>query len=474
MTLRKQAIAISGLSALAIVLSAPLQSFAQPAGLVPAQSASPDIANCFDFYRFDSVQVHVRASGNAVSGTPITFSGTIANDNSYPIVDGMLYVKVFRQTPGTQPDGPDVVDAFVVKNGVSIAASSSVPVSFSWSVPANAPTGTYEIATYFSSSGKFDLLGLPFTDDVTGNTVPFSVSGEQRGAVQFDKSRVTINGSPYHFAAFPQSISPTSSADIVATAVNTTASDITATVTWKIYQWNSQMEQNSVQEIPSAAVKIPAHGSTKVTVTVSDARFPVYLAVGTLSWKDTHSVIGVRFYRSGIDRARINFAGLNAFPLRAGQPTTLFSCVHNEGSSVTVPGRLELTVSDDAGSVIASHIYSGQITGDMMGIADTFTPAKDYDRFTLDARLYAGNQEVDNAHLVYDCRDIDAKACRQEEEQSIGSVFGLSGRTLLLAIVSLILIIGILVVLTRQRRRSRSSEPGNRFPDDTDSVPDVS
>ena len=41
-----------------------------------------------------------------------------------------------------------------------------MPAQFTWQVPAFAETGDYQVATYFLSDKKFNLLGLSFTDDV--------------------------------------------------------------------------------------------------------------------------------------------------------------------------------------------------------------------------------------------------------------------------------------------------------------------
>ena len=58
------------------------------AAVAPPQGTT----SCFDYYRFGSVQAHLSASvSSAVSGTPLNFTGTVDNENPYPIVDGVLY-----------------------------------------------------------------------------------------------------------------------------------------------------------------------------------------------------------------------------------------------------------------------------------------------------------------------------------------------------------------------------------------------
>ncbi len=423
------------LSAALLSIAFPVSVFAQSAPIVPQAvqdelpvvissaanapvPAAHGVVNCFDYYHFGSIQADITAAvSGTVSGAPITFSGTLENTNPYPIVDGALYVKIFKSRGSTKDaNGPDVVDQFLVKGDLVIPANGSIPISFDWKVPAAAETGEYSVATFFTTSRKFNLLGLSFTDDVVGNTVPFTVSGEETGAVRFEKSSVTVAGQQYRFAAFPPRVSATSSVAITAQIKNTTSADQRVRIRWTIYQWDAQLRENAVQDIPETSITVPAGKSVPVTMSVTDTKYPVYLAEGTLQWADSKSVVGIRFVRDGLDRTRVNFPGVVSYPLKAGVANTLFSCVHNAGSSASVSdGRLDLTLSDMRGNVIHEYSYTGDVTGAMMGVADTFTPARDYSSFVLDARLYRGKEFVDEAHLVYDCAAIDPASCAEDD-----------------------------------------------------------
>jgi hypothetical protein len=376
-------------------------------------SAPAGTVSCFDYYEFGSVQANLTAPvTGTVSGVSIPFSGTIQNNNSYPIVDGALYVKIFKSRGSSNDgNGPDVVDQFLAKGDIVIPANGSVPVSFSWRVPSYAMSGDYSLATFFLTSRKFNLLGLSFTDDVVGNTVPFKVSGEQTDNISFDKAGVTVDGDSYRFAAFPPRTSSTNPVNVTARVRNTTSESQRVSVSWTVYQWDAQLRENAVQE-ETKSVTVPAGGSAPISITVTDSDYPVYLAVGTLSWKDTKSIIGVRFVREGVDRTRINFPSITSFPLVQGQENTLFSCLHNSGESSSVPdGRLELVLLDSSDNLIHQYVYSGGVTGAMMGVAESFVPDKDYDFFTLEARLFSGDNFVDEARLVYDCNNIDPSLC---------------------------------------------------------------
>lgn len=467
---------ITKLLAGSLLLFAPIIAFAQ-AGTVtdpdggtpvgaPPTAAPTNTVSCFDYYTFGSVQANLTAPvTSAVSGTAITFSGTIVNNNPYPIVDGSLYVKIFKSR-GSKNDGngPDVVDQFVAMGDITIPAKGSIPASFAWNVPSYAQSGDYQLATFFTTSRKFNLLGLSFTDDVVGNTVPFRVSGEQKTGVMFSKSGVTVNGSNYFFAAFPPRVSATDPAKVTATIKNTTNQSQQATVSWTVYQWDALLRKNAVQE-ESHTVTVPAGGSVPASVTVTDTNYPVYLAVGTLTWKDTKSIVGIRFVRDGVDRTRINFPAVTTFPLVKGQETTLFSCLHNSGSSAVVPnGRLELSILDTAGNVIRDYVYTGAVTGAMMGVADTFIPARSYDAFRLEARLYDGDNFIDEAVLDYDCNDIDPSTCTGGGGLPTTQLFNLSsllgGSSGSITVIIAIIVLLVLIVVARKFLHSSGPSAG--------------
>ncbi len=409
-----------------------------------AQEA-PDVVSCFDYYSFGSIQANIQSSvTGTVSGAPITFTGEVVNNNDYPVVDGALYVKVFRlqDDPAEKSvDGPNVVDQFFVRDGIALPAHGSLPVAFSWDVPSYAQSGEYEVATYFTSAKKFNLLGLSFTDDVVGNTVNFTVSGEREDSVYFDKSGVTINGEPYHFAAFPPRMDAGSSVHIEATITNETDQAVQIPVTWRLYQWDAQRLENKVDE-KTITVSVPAHGTAPAIFETTDSAYPVYLAVGTMQWRNTESDVNIRFVRMGVDRLRINFPALTAFPLKDGEATTMFSCLYNSGESDLVSdGRLDVELTDDSGNVIYGYTYTGDVSGDMMGVARTFTPDRSYNRVHLSARLYQGNTLVDDATLTYDCRDIDAGACLPDGDAAFRASFGGGALGLVLTAIAALLVL---------------------------------
>jgi hypothetical protein len=391
---------------------APTGSIATSTPQTPTQDTQNGLANCFAYYKFGSVQAHLDAGvTKTVSGSPVTFSGTLQNTNPYPIVDGTLYVKIFRYPAAFDAqNGPDVVDQFVALDNITIPADGSVPASFSWTVPEYAQSGDYAAAMFFTTEHKFNLLGLSFTDDVTGNTAPFKVAGEQQSLVAFVKDAVTVGGAAYHFAEPPPHAGQAGDIAVEAEIANTSGAAQTPPVHWQLYSWDAQQPSNLIAE-STTTVSVPAGGTASVSYTIHDTSVPVYLLVGTVTWHDTKSIIGVRVIRDGIDKLRINFPSITAFPLQAGKENTIFSCFSNSSDGTVQNGRLDLRLLDPQGNVIASSSYAGPVGGNMMAIAKTFMPTKSYDAFSIEAKLYQDGHLVDETTVRYDCKAIDPASC---------------------------------------------------------------
>ena len=416
--------------------NAPKGSIATSSPQAPAQGKPPDdatsagggLANCFSYYHFGSVQAKLDANvQSTIAGGPVTFSGVLENSNPYPVVDGTLYVKIFRYPKGTfdTRNGPDVVDQFIAIDGISIPANGAVPASFSWKIPAYAVSGDYAAAMFYTTEHKFNLLGLTFTDDVTGNTARFKVSGEQQSAVGFVKNAVTVGGAAYHFAEFPPHASSTGNVIVAAKLANTGAEAQPVSVHWQLYSWDAQLPGNLIAE-SNVSVNVPAGGSTPVTYVITDTSVPVYLLVGTATWRDTKSVIGVRVVRDGINKLRINFPSTALYPLQGGKENTIFSCFHNTSDGVVQDARLDLRLIDAKGKEIEAFSYTGAAGGNMLAYAKKFTPKKSYQTFSLEAKLYQDGELVDETTVHYDCKLIDPNSCPRTDYRMVALVGGLA------------------------------------------------
>ena len=378
----------------------------------------PDTDDCFNYYRFGSVQVDLSPSlGEAMPGTPLTFFGTIVNENPYPLVDGSVYVKIFKvgEEDFTQENGYPLVAFFKAKDGMQLKANGQEEVSFDWKVPEGLSGGEYEAAFFFVTSNRFNLLGLSFTDDVTGNKSSFKVVADDDRQVVFDKNSVILNDEPYRFAAFPPHLTIDEPAVFMAKVTNPSPVEKTISLTWNLYNWDGLREDQLLDSRAETVMFGPGETKT-VTYTATRQAGSVSYIVATLKDGEATSIIDPRFVRDNIEEVRLNFPSLYTFPLVAGEENKVFSCLHATNVPLVEDNILTVTLTDEkTGEVIHTYQYEGAVTGDMVGVVDTFVPERSYGKVRLTTVLKKSGELVDTVSQVYDCAKLSPESCVTED-----------------------------------------------------------
>lgn len=431
-----------------------------PGFRAPAVGVPPGTVNCFDYYEFNSVVIEIlNEVGVAQPGDEQEFVVTLTNNNPYPLVDGKLYIKVFRErtdSVDTLINGDHIIDSFVALEGLNLKASSTSEHVFSWTPPRFLPSGEYYAAGYFITADRFNLAGLSFTDDIIGGMGDFVMEGAP-AAFYLDKDNVTFDGAAYQFIGAPPRVNMGKPIMIEVPIKNETTEGGVGIVHWNVYYWDAQREEHRV-DTTSEAVMVPAGESVTLSYRLADKEHAVYLVSPSLAYKgEIVSKLDIRFVRMGIDEPRINFPSLTSFPLEAGQETTMFSCLHNSGTNPLVKDTaLELVLTDTTGTEVHRVSYEGDTSGAMMAIAEGFTPEKNYNYLTLTATLTKDGQVADEVSVVYDCNEIDPDACleiveEESEDDDGGSLLNFGKAIWIgLGILGVLLIAGLIFFLVRR------------------------
>ncbi len=452
---------------LLFLLAAPALALAQAApdssgnlvDFVPPATENPGSTGniaCFDYYKFGSVQADLQTNlAETVPGATLAFAGHITNANDYPLVDGKLVAKIFRRSEVTfkEGNGNEIVDQIVIAEDVSLPAQGKKEASFEWKVPVNARGGEYYAAYFFVTSGRYNLLGLSFTDDVVGNQAPFVVKNEQDPKTVFLlKNDTLLNDKKHSYAAFPQHFGKD---DVVTAKVkvqNPSDQPKTLPVQWNQYGWDSARDenrQNTKTELVTLQPNETKEISYKVLPTASSVVFVMVIAQDG----ESKSLLNIRYVRDGVEETRINFPSLTQFPLKEGQEQTLFACAHSTNTPVVKDNILVLTLKDKEGQVISQYRYEGDIVGAMSGFGKKFTPKKDYDYVKLEASLFRGGSEMEKVEIVYDCQKIDQNLCK-EKGGSAGSIF--TGKNLVIAAIALsgIVVLSLGIFVLRRKKKN--------------------
>lgn len=418
-------------------------------------------SQCFDYYTFGSVNAPIYSdTSNPAAGTAVEFTVNLTNNNPYPVVDANVYVKLFRERPAGEESAQlaHLVDQFQAIQGVSIPANATKEHTFTYDIPAALPSGEYKVATFVSTAERYNLLGLPFTDDVVGDSTTLTIAGDQTGMVRWNRDQVLVDQKQHYFASFIPEVSPTEPVRVTAPIYNELDTPIDGQLTWKVYHWDQQNQANLI-DTTTRPISIAAGDTIPATFTLENTDHAAYVVVGEVEYEGTTSLINVRFARTDIAEIRLNYPGVLSYPLVEGEENTLFSCLHSASSFDLVPdSRLDLTLLDAKGNELHSYTYEGPVSSAMMGVADTFIPQQSYDTFTLNAALYQNDTLVEEVSFSYDCAELTDGPCSDTASSGGNTVFlgfgqaGSSGLVLVGIFAILVLIIGAVWFKISKRR----------------------
>jgi Fibronectin type III domain len=431
-----------------------LSTDAPPVPPSPAALATSPL-NCFDYYTFGSVQVNLQPTlAQTVPGSTLTFTGALWNANPYPVLDGTLYVKIFHRnnTTADQGDGSEVVDQFIIQEGVTVAASSTIPLQYEWKVPVNAQGGEYYAAYFFTTAKQYNLMGLSFTDDVVGNQAPFIVTAENNIA-KLSKVDTTVNEKDYDFSSVYPHFPIGETVVIKTTITNPSAEAKTLPLQWNQYAWDAMNEDN-LRFTKTEVITLAPNETKEVSYEVQFQRESVVYVVATTQDNEAKSILNIRYVRDGVEETRINFSGLTTFPLAKDTQQTFFACAHSTNMPV-VPGNiLTLTLKDKSGAVIHEYKYEGDISIVGGGFGETFSPTKNINYATLTTTLERNGVMVEEVVQTYDCATIDPNSCLPEDIKvtSLSDYFKTHIMNILLIGGLVLLVIAAMVFLIRKRR----------------------
>ena len=126
----------------------------------------------------------------------------------------------------------------------------------------------------------------------------------------------------------------------------------------------------------------------------------------------------------------------------------MFSCVHNSGTSDSVPnGKLTLKITNASGKTVNEYTYQGPVTGAMMAVKNDFVAKSNLDHFFLTAQLWQADKLVDQTKLEYDCNKIDPKLCNPKNNNWI--IFAT------LIIIILLAIYKVVVIFIKRNKKTK-------------------
>lgn len=395
--------------------------------------------NCFDYYQFQSVQVSVSPEKDLFQpGESINFIGQITNKNQYPIVDGNLYVRISEKNENYIEEGNYVVDEFFGLENITLEMNEAKDVQFAWDVPIMLPKGQYNVDYFFTVGKKFNLGGLPFSNEVVAGISQFEVDSVIDGYFSFDRAAVTINGQPYKHIGNWEIVDKDSDVEFGYVLKNTLGHTMQAQVTFDTYFWDSLLEKDLIKT-ETRAVTIPHGESVNVQLIVPQVAESVYYVRAHATSDGINTIVNTRFAVDGGEHARLNYPAITKFPLEKGDEATLFTCFHNT-SDISTKGSVSVRISDKDGKEIASASHDGDISSAMSAIKKDIKAERDYDYLKLEAEVKdAQGSVVDRYETEYSCEKMNS--CKE------GGVAQIMPQNPILKWIAYILLISVAVVI---------------------------
>jgi hypothetical protein len=402
---------------------------------------------CFDYYTFQSVQVSLGTQKDYFEpGDLVTMTGEVINKNDYPIVDGNVFVRVSRRNGNYLDEGNFIIDEFFAIEHMDIAANGTAELSFDWMVPEGASAAEYVFDYFFSVGKRFNLGGLPFSNEVIIGNSTFRVISQNQDFLSFDRSGTKVNGQKYaHIGNWPE-ILPGQAVVVTQPLVNTFDESREVDVTYDLYFWDS-LHPDDLISSTKETITAPANGSVDLTYTIPEMNDSVYYLNITASSGDHSSIVNVRM-SSNQGRARLNFPAVDQFPIKKGDDFTLFSCYHST-SYVPAEGKVIVTLLDENNVEVARAEHDGLIASDMSVITQNIKAQKDHNYFTLIAQIYDEKGSlVEKYETVYDCANLGL--CTTSPAKT-STVFSVKNIMLVIFILIPVAVVSYLLI-TRKKR----------------------
>jgi hypothetical protein len=400
-----------------IFISLSLFVFAQEEEFTPISVGGANLTtgvNCFDYYRFPSIDI-ILQPGKLIyqTGEVAEFKGVLRNQNDYPIVEGNLFIQIFRKNPkDSLTYGDYLVDEFFALENIYLNPFGEKSISFDWQIPKGLSPGKYLLAAHFVVAKRMNLAGLSFIEGIYGGITEFEIeSKEEVLEVLIDKTKVSINGQPFFARNFVPQFEANQPIEINFSLQNLSAKIQEVEITKRLFFWdNLRSEQLKSEE--KGKIKIEAGSTKSLTSSFKGFGPGVYLFEIIVNNQGVKSILKVRFAINGENPpARFNFSAIGDFPIKKGKNNYIFSCFHSVTDRNNFDGKVILNLKDKEGNLIESAEYQGSITPQMMTIKKDFVPNKDYDDLILESSLYdKEGRLVERVLLNYECSQFKEPA----------------------------------------------------------------
>ncbi|PJA87329.1 MAG: hypothetical protein CO140_04905, partial [Candidatus Moranbacteria bacterium CG_4_9_14_3_um_filter_40_7] len=191
----------------------------------------------------------------------------------------------------------------------------------------------------------------------------FEIESTVKDYLSFSRSHTTVNGEPYAQIGNWPLIEGDQDITIVHQLENSFDDDRKVNLTWELYYWDALNEKDKVTT-KEQEMTVPANSSLPITFTFKQEGKSVYYLKTIAKSENQQSIVNTRISTEK-EMPRLNYPGINKFPLKKDEAATLFSCFHNT-NNLNTQGKVEVILKDREGKIVEQFAYQGDISSAMM------------------------------------------------------------------------------------------------------------
>ena len=411
-----------------------------------------EIASCSDYYTNGNVQINLTQDYTAYdAGRPVLIRGTVKNTNTYPIIGVDIKARLVKDIPAPDKMRAEIMilDEFDIAENITIDAQGEYALSYSYLLPYNAPSGEYQMYFYAVEQDKFNLSGLPATNNIVGSKISFDVKGNIRDHTYLDQTQIMVGEQKYNVMGDTLIGMKDSQIPITIPLYNPEQDSKTMTITYDLYVWDAVSKTNKI-ETKTEQVTIEPQSEKILTYTIKKAEEPsYYLSITAKPTNQTKkesifrekSISNINLLIQDVAKPRITFVTTNSYPLKKGEEATLITCFDTpntieENQSIS---KIETILKDENGREITRTLFEGKITQNISAIANTFKPKVNSVNYTIESIIYDQNNTIiDKVEKAYTCEDINKEMCSEKTSKIPQSILVLS--------IAILALIGMLFI----------------------------
>lgn len=363
--------------------SIPINEFSSRYKAAAETASKTGLENCFNYYNYGNIQVNLSAEkAEYESAQSVKLTGSIINNNTFPITDVVLYAQVKRINTKTYNDnGHYLIDTFPLLEHISIQARETKPITAQLPIKPEYPQGAYQLQYFIFSPHGFHYGGRTFLEEDMAGTTNLTLKTTTLPSVYFDLDNVQAENKPQIIRGIIKEFS-SSTIPFNIRLIDTRSDKMPIPVEIKFYSFEDTNPSNLVSQ---------------QTLTVEDTNNPIqveftppeqgaYLLVATAQ-TPVRTMLRYRFGALSGDKpeVRINDMGVSSFPATADGRAWV--CFHSPANSFTPKTKITLSLLDNNKQLVEQNSIEYVLPPDVLAISVPLAKLSSINSFSVQAQF---------------------------------------------------------------------------------------